>query len=238
MNGRTKVVALATSLLVGVSMMGVGFASWVIANQATSTATGNVKADAVSDESMTLEVTGGATDQNIVFGAPAVQQTLGAWLVNEGGATEVLTANFTLTVSDNIGNISVSLTSAGYGNDEEDGFWKAVAAGYLAAPVVSVSSDVEGAFSVQTGSADTLSEGGAVIIERVGATVITGGTTVTVTLAFDWGTQFNGENPYDYYSELDYATYHDEAHSNLDNLYNYLNGDDGLTYTVTFAAER
>lgn len=229
---RTKAVAIAASVVVGVSMLGVGFASWVIANQsATGTASGNIKADSVSDSSTTLEITEGAAGQNIVFGAPSTQMTEDAWLTNDSDTTEALTATFKLTVSENIGNISVSLASTGYG--DEDGFWKAVEEGYLVAPVVSISGSVAGAFSVQTG---TLSEDGTVTIARESQTAITDGATITVTLTFGWGNKFGNKNPYNYYNGLDYETYHKVALSSLGTLYEYLNEENGLTYTVTFRA--
>lgn len=230
---RTKAVAIAASVVVGVSMVGVGFASWVIANQsATGTASGNIKADSVSDSSMTLEITEGATDQNVVFGAPSTQMTEDAWLTNDSDTTEALTATFKLTVSENIGNISVSLASTGYG--DEDGFWKAVDEEYLAAPVVAVSSSATDAFSVQTG---TLGEDGTVIIVRESQTAITDGTTITVIFTFGWGNKFDNKNPYNYYNGLDYETYHEVALSSLGTLYEYLNEGEGLTYSVTFKAE-
>ena len=237
MKRRTKLVAILASIAVGVSMVGVGFASWVIANQtATGTASGNITADAVSDSSVSLEISVGATGQKVVFGAPATQETENAWLTNDSEETEALAVSFTLTVSENMGNISISLATKGYGDDEVDGFWKAVTDGYLSAPVVSVTSSVADAFSVQTGNS-ALSEGGQVIINRVGEKAITDNTTVTVTLTFGWGAKFGGENPYEYYGKLDYSTHNEDAFMYLNNLHDYLNGEDGLAYTVTFKGE-
>lgn len=233
MKGRTKAVAIASSLLIGVSMIGVGFASWVIANrEATDSASGNIKADSVSETSAKLEVTSGKTDQNIFFGAPANMETEGAWLTNNSNTTEDLTATFELTVSENIGDITVSLASIGYTGDDE--FWKAVNDGYLAAPVVSISSGVADAFTIKTG---TLSKDGTVTIVRTSSVTIADDTKITVTLTFGWGTKFGGQNPYTYYADKDYSTYHAEALTNLDTLYNYLNQASGLEYIVTFTAK-
>lgn len=232
MKRRTKVVALATSLLVGVSMMGVGFASWVISNNAEATSTGNVKAESVTDNYVKLEanpVSGG----EIIFGAPEQMSAQNPWLTNSNGAKEKLTTTITLTVSANIGDITMSLATEGYTTVEStDGFWKAVEANYIATPVVTIDSQgTANAFSIE----GTLSESGNLTIKR-GEAEITSETTITLKITFGWGSAFESKNPYNYYNDgtKTAATHHSDANTKLSGLYDYLNGENGLTYTFTF----
>ena len=55
-----------------------------------------------------------------------------------------------------------------------------------------------------------------------------------IQITFDWGTAFGGNNPMDYYNEMDSTTVNGtDAKTKLTALYNNLNG---LTYTLTLTA--
>lgn len=198
MKRRTKVVALATSLLVGVSMIGVGFATWVISKDMTETVTGNVTAETVQDEALTendFKVTPKTEGTDIHFGKPATTSIENAWLTNADGKVENLTVEFTLTVSANVGTIVVDFSSA------DAGWTTATTAGYISDTVTFTYADStsEAADYFTTASSVknqfTLTKNTAADWGSVSSAV-----SITITATFAWGDAFGSQNPYNFFN--------------------------------------
>lgn len=198
MKRRTKVVALATSLLVGVSMIGVGFATWVISKDMTETVSGNVTAETVRDDALDESdfSLGSSTGQSIHFGKPSTTDIENAWLTNDDGIVENLTVEFTLTVSANVGKIVIEFSS------DDEGWTTATGAGYISDTVTfnysDEADDDKEYFNVDddTDNKFTLTKN-----EDADWDSVSGGTVeITITATFAWGAAFGGENPYDFFN--------------------------------------
>lgn len=247
MKRRTKVIALATSLLVGVSMMGVGFASWVISATKTGDATGNVKAEAVSDNTITFEV---STASNIVFGN-AANATEG-WLKNDNSqATESLSAEFTLTFKSgtlsSLSHSTIQYAFAGEGSNTGWNFQSAIDKGYITAPTYSLATNDYGI----TYTGGNFSVASPVVCDTTGISL-------TFTVTFGWGALFNGSNPQNFFNAKASGTAMSEYGANytgegtyaregkttnteyalevLGDMYTLLGGESGTNYTITFTA--
>ena len=77
---KSKLTITVASILSVLTLVGVGFAAWVISNPSVSAdQNGTITAETVSDKSYTLEAVIAEGDK-IVFGAPAKMEAKNAWL--------------------------------------------------------------------------------------------------------------------------------------------------------------
>lgn len=254
MKRRTKVVALATSLLVGVSMMGVGFAAWVISNNAEATATGNITAEAIKDEALTendFKITDGASGTTITYGVPENANVNDAshWLhADSATKTELLTHAITFSVSSNVNTISVAYAASGSNIEgtEKNGWDLAVERGYVGAISYSISGQDVNSKAYFTGTGTTFTK-------NTEADFGNTNVTITITVQFTWGSHFGGQNPYEYYagkamsdsrsdgyslgSSSEWTntagTYKDDALASLQDLETILNN---VSYSLKFTA--
>lgn len=243
MKRRTKIATVATATLAGVAMVSVGFASWVISNQAETKADGNITVDVVTDNSVTLSAS--ATNQNLYFGKPADMTSVPdsvslkeyKWLSNNSEKSESLTVTISLKVSANIGDITYALAT---GSKTDDTFTadtnnkiETAVNDKLISYAVSVSSDQ---FEVV----------GDKIKVKNGVT-LSGESTFNLIITFSWGDHFGNMNPYFYYNSHEATetltdsttTYKADAIASLGTVDNgtglyQLNSS---VYQVTFSAE-
>lgn len=197
---KRKTLTLTLSILACLALIGVGFASWIISANTSTTAQGSFIVDTVTDNR--LEATGRwititkdsgenevvTSDDNsakVSFGAPATMDKTDAWLTNDKkGTTEKLTVVYELTVKTKgkefVSNLSGDeITGTVSCNDETYN------PKYLALPTLTVTNKGNGIYYLQ--------------------------------LDFDWGTDFGGKNPYVYYNEKDYSdALAEEAFNKLD----------------------
>lgn len=207
-----RTVTMLSLILGCLAIVGVVFASWVIINpEVNSEMDGTILVDEVVDSSISIETAWANGKNQVRYGANGTKKT-GDWLINnESAATEYLTLTLNVTISnaDYLGGITCSaVTSTGGGTiGEKTGY-----AGALADNLV-----------------------GALPTPQVGAVsaVVDGKATCSITITFTWGSAFGTQNPYDYYNKLDYATYHEQAQTNLTNLKTYLTG---ATFKFTLIA--
>lgn len=185
---KRKTLTLTLSILACLALIGVGFASWIISADTSTTAQGSFIVDTVTDNR--LEATGRwititkdsgenevvTSDDNsakVSFGAPATMDKTDAWLTNDKkGTTEKLTVVYELTVKTK-GEEFVSNLSG----DEINGIVSCSDATYdpkyVALPTLTVTNKGNGIYYLQ--------------------------------LDFAWGTDFGGKNPYVYYNEKKYS---------------------------------
>lgn len=248
MKRRTKIATLATTLLVGVTTLSIGFASWVISNNAETESTGNVKAESVEYANVELKVSP-ESGTSVVYGPNVAAADSEGWLTTDDAtATESLTVTFTLTFK-TVDKIDIGLVVADADSGIEDAWATAVELGFVKEDVT---------YAITGGTAQTYYEvNDATIQLKSEAAGYDASTeyTLTVTATFAWGEHFNSSNPYTYYNAKgrndiceggyqydaefddepsDDVTYADDAYASLSYLNELLGEGSGLTYTFTF----
>ena len=206
------------------SLISVGFASWVITQDASEEVKGNIYVDTVQNNAhvMTVSPTSGA---QINFTRPeSPTATTYSWLSETTSNYEQLSASFTVTVTNvadaatGKAHLSASLVSGKISGDvftqdeTGQGYLGAVAANYVIALPVPTVADGSVTSNVYT-------------------------TTVSFTLG--WGTYFGSQNPYYFYNahqaneeKSSGLTYAADADAALTALNTFL---DGVSYKLTLS---
>ena len=196
-----KAIVVVMCVFLTVSLAAVGFASWLISNDASTKGTGNVNASNVSDAILGVTIEKADNLGKINFG-PAKNDTTGNIRYNEAEADDV--ESLKITVSGSIKKFATLeqmeikikvpdsvITAAGYGL--KDG----------SATEYEVKANLPKYITLPAGAAD---EKGNLIdttkkVEYLATdtAVFTSGADDTATFSFDvtfgWGTLFNSENP-------------------------------------------
>ena len=192
---KSKGILLASAILGSVAIVSTGFAAWVITSPSTSsTATGNIQVETVTDERVTLEVSFEQSDNgNVSFGAPSVQADYeNKWLENNNGKAEDLNGNFTVTATkkdgqEAEGSISISIKlQKNTTPSAEQPTWTDISN----FETLNKDTKTDGNVASATNTLITLPE------FEESYDLVDG--SASVTASFDWGTAFNNENPYDY----------------------------------------
>ena len=188
---KKRTLGLIIAGVAAASMIGTGFAAWVITGNASAEEQGNFYVDTVTDKSITLEAEWkGAEDGSISFVGPESQTTT-KWLAYEksDGITEFADLDETLTLKFGLGNdvapadYNVTFAFTATGNYEN-----AVTNNYIVNPTINGNPLTDGSYTC------TLA----------GLNVSTSQLTADVVVEFAWGTAFNGMNPYTFYNGFDY----------------------------------
>lgn len=164
---------LTLSILACLALIGVGFASWIISADTSTTAQGSFIVDTVSDKSYT--VTGDWKDKKseIIFSAPTGDTTSG-WLTNDSAKKENLTVTYQLTVK--------------YGDNT---------------PATGIKDKIITTVSAPADPNYTAAVNGGLIIAPTNATVVEapeGNGKYNITVTYQWGEHFGKVNPYTYYN--------------------------------------
>ncbi|MDD7394776.1 MAG: hypothetical protein PUG14_01740 [Acholeplasmatales bacterium] len=199
---KRKTLTLTLSILACLALIGVGFASWIISANTSTTAQGSFIVDTVNDKTYKVEGAWLDNQSKITFGAPAtMNNTSDTWLTNDSkDKKENLTVTYQLTVT--------------YGNGSK-------AAG--------IANKITAVVTAPENANYTAAVNGKLIIAPTNATVEeTGeGTGVyNITVTYQWGEHFGKVNPYTYYSEKtatdtltdSTTTYMQDAKTSLDTL--------------------
>lgn len=203
-----KAIVVVMCVFLTVSLAAVGFASWLISNDASTKGTGNVNASNVSDAILGVTINNAENLGTINFG-PAKNDTTGNIRYNDAGAEANDFESLEITVSGSIDkyktlekmSITVKcpdsiLTAAGYTWTGEDGarvysYEKTKA--YIALPRCAV--DKDGKFLPMFDSANNTKADEYLS----GNEIFTGSDDnkkeFTVTISFGWGALFEGKNP-------------------------------------------
>ena len=208
------------------SIVSVGFASWVISQGDTKTATGTIYVDEVSTKAHTITATWVASDSlsaaaldsqtPVVSYGPKDHDSTG-WLKNNDGTIEALT--FYLKV--NVANIAsdaeysskLSITMAA-----GDGYGTAASANLVGSlPALNA----------------TAGNGVGTIVKGTGAAGASDSWEAVYTISFKWGSVFNYQNPEDFYADKSAADYASHAQEKLQALNDAL---DGVGFTLTLVA--
>lgn len=213
---KRKALTITICFLALVSIVSIGFASWVITKPIEKqTAAGSITAETVKVDGYTLGVKwqGVEEGQNPVihFGKPATlaptPDGVTPWLTADSDSVnESLTCTLRITVS-NTDNIASGLTLTLNTvvsdvlkelNDDSTAFGKAVAANYIAMPTVKVGGNEAAAYDPTTKVAIAKTD---FTPDSVGAA--SGYCDVVITFA--WGSLFGGVNPQNHYNQANYT---------------------------------
>lgn len=187
-----KKLGLILSLLMCVSVIGVGFAAWIITDDASESANGNITVEEVVDKR--LSISGGYNDteddtkyylnnESIVFGTPTEEDKTGWLQIIQLDGEEAQTQVLETTLKFEVGNyVNCTSLTVNFAVDAEDqaNVDKAVNKGYIVLP-----ENDELTYTSITTDIDTLT--------------MTDGV-VEVTYTFAWGAAFGGNNPFTYFN--------------------------------------
>lgn len=228
-------IIAAVITLSSVSLVSVGFASWIISGGDTVSVEGNIEADSASDKRFLIRLHDDYKSgekvkfvNNIVYGPKSDTTTTYSWLTFNGEKTENLgaTAKFWVAnIEDGTAQDSTNKNVLVKGSDSivkmyalsidaahEEAFNKTVDSkrlfGALPTPELSVNRSVTKA---DFGDNLTYYE-------------------VTATVAFTWGAYFGGANPSTYFNNLAYTT---ELGTTAKTVLDFVYALNGASYTTT-----
>ncbi len=217
------------ALLLCVSMVGVGYAAWVITAPTTVDATSNFTAYPVESNVVPFTT---ATSGNVVFGKPQNATTKGKWLT-AGSDVEDESLNQTLTLTVAAAdvtklkgkNIEFKLS----GLTVSDNVDTAVSSNYIVLPTTVNKTYTLTATSDSWTCAELTSAGGSVTKDGSGNLV------VVIPMTFTWGSAFGSQNPYTYYNALTATSANvADAATKLGKLNEYM---ENATYTLTVTSQ-
>ena len=209
---KTKIITCSLLGLASVSLFSVAFSAFIVTNDQLTATSENltVTVGDVSNKSITLsKIT--ITDGKIAF-EPKDNDTTGP-IIYDGKNAEDLTFSFSFTIEnvlDSEGKWGDRLGGVYIKWDQVDGkpFDNCIDSWYITAPKLNgdgtpiTAEDEQVLFTASAGGEIASSTNG-VTIDRVDTT---SNVKVTVNYAFGWGTKFNGQNPAEYATDLNYTT--------------------------------
>ena len=246
---KRKSLTMILCLLTCLSLVGVGFASWVISSGDTEVATGNITVDAVSDQRFYFGNT--ETLKSIHFGMANVEEISNAWLTNQSATKENLSATFEIVL-----NSKAELDGA------TEAYWKSVVevtANFALAEVGETTNSKNSQTAVD--AYNDAKKAKAIIVPNADLTVkfladksTTTYATYQVVVEFAWGEAFDTErtnyrtsenfeitddynpkdnlNPYVFYNSKDVKNWGDDAYYYL----HLIELIESLYYNVTVTA--
>ena len=189
---KRKTMTMLLCLLTVLSVVGVGFASWIITDGDQKTQEGNIIVDTVSDQRLVLEVTTPSVI-NVNFTGPESADNTGKWLKSDATNPANLVVEFSCKVIKKDGTkftattdikldadfVEPALTAGDPSTDTEYGAAKKANCFALA--------NTDGfEDGVKTSDLNLADEGASI--------------TFTVTVKYVWGSIFGNENPFTYYN--------------------------------------
>lgn len=197
-----KPTILAVAALGSLALIGTGFAGWVIAADAKTSAEGTITAYTVTDNR--LEIATAAWDDekgDIKFAKPKTPSSYSnPWFTFNGTDTEKLTATYNVTVksknAEDSGQVKATATVTIPEGDGKKAWTEAVGAHYVVEPTVDIKLGDKKA-----------AEGG--------DNIVPAGMNYSFVVNFGWGDHFKidgtNKNPYDFYNSSTIAEKGDDA---------------------------
>lgn len=224
---KRRSLTLLVCLLACLALGSVGFAAWVITNDANAQDTGTIRVDVVKDArlSISAQITEG---ERIIFGAKEKDSAvLNSWMKYEETDDEGVKLNENLKAKikivignfDYVDTLTITLTE-----DTSAYYAQALAAEYVAAlPVITKSAAELKAIADADPDDENKIENGTL--------------TVYLDIVFKWGEAFGGKNPIDHYNGFAYSdVLANESIERLDDLREIFEGTEGSEHTVTYVA--
>ncbi len=224
---KRRSLTLLVCLLACLALGSVGFAAWVITNDANASDSGTIRVDVVKDArlSISAEIVEG---EPIIFGSKTPADGLAHdWMKYEKtvDGSLALDENLTSVIKIVIGNFDyVDTLTITLEEDGSDHYNEALAKNYVAAlpQIIMTAEQLQAYVDKDPSDNNTLD-----------------GTTLTVYLDinFAWGSAFGGKNPIDYYNAQAYTDpLGDESIQRLQELKEMFEGTEGFEHTVTYVA--
>ena len=229
---KKKTVLTILGFGIATTFIATGFSAWVITSNMNATVEGNFQAYDVTDNGSLSVVLCDSTgtqvnSETLIFGKPATPDTFAnPWFTfSNDMSTEVLDAYIKVTFTRNDTypqagvsfNVENKLQSRASSSDDYADY---SATTYIASPTVTATTT-----------------GGAAYANNV--LTFTADGSAIVKISYDWGSAFEGENPYNYYNAL---TLTDEvktaAYNNVKGLYQLTgSNNDLLKFVVTVSSQ-
>lgn len=172
---KRKTLTLTLSILACLALIGVGFASWIISANTSTTAQGSFIVDTVADKTYVVSGEWLENKSSIIFGAPATMNAKNPWLTNNSeGKTENLIVTYQLTVT--------------YGDGKK---------------ATGIANKITALVTAPENANYTAAVNGKLIIAPTNATVVEapeGNGKYNITVTYQWGEHFGNVNPYKYYN--------------------------------------
>jgi len=175
---KKRTLGLIIAGVAAASMIGTGFAAWVITGNAQETANGQFNVDVVEEKGITVTPTFATGADQINFFGPSDATT--GWLTITGATREDLEADLGIAFTYSnaqASDFNIKITFTG-----NDAYNTAVSDNYIVAPVLTVGST-------------TLTSGTAVALDSLDTTG-----SISLNIKFGWGSAFGGVNPYNFYN--------------------------------------
>lgn len=182
---KRKTLTLCLSLFACLSLIGVGFAAWIISGGDSKTASGNITVETVTDERFTITVDSTSLDA-LHYGRPATMSATNEWLTNDSEQTENLSVEFTFTVTSN-------------SDIADETAWK----NEVSASVKVLDAQTENATTHSAAWTAAL-DANVIADPTIKCEIQNHGTnqaTFKVTVSIVWGGYFNYGNPYNFYND-------------------------------------
>lgn len=218
MRNKRKGILMASAILGSAAIVSTGFAAWVVSTNVTETATGNIEVDTVNDERIVFEQkpTFVDSDDTISFGAPSNMKIANAWLTNNSAAAKYEDKDVTFTfkvkwTADKYNSRTEKKNIVLYYTEEINGMGSGTTFESLNTytPKYKASDEANTLNLLKVDSKNnpiTLTVTGATLDKSNKTITCEPGVAVSVKVAFDWGTAFGGQNPYNYFNSDAYTT--------------------------------
>ena len=214
---KRKSLTMILCLLTCLSLVGVGFAAWVITAPAEDEVTGNIEVDTVTDKRLTVSIDYAEADKtSIVFGNKTYTDSESlrnyGWLqVTADSKKENLEVSFIITVTAN------------------DTTWK-LTHDELNLSVESTVEENAGLTAALNAKYVTVTEGALTPEELPDSNATDNVVQYKVTYSCNWGTALNVTNPYQFFNSQEYSeTLGDSAYTIL----SAIKAIEGSTYNLT-----
>ena len=193
---KSKMTMLIVGGLTAVSLVSVGFASWLISDTTTAkTQTVNVAVGTVNNDSLTATVVNDGKELNLSF--DNVKEPSGGILSNNSSTYEDLDFTIPVKIAGNLSKLN-TIDFTFTGTLVTDSLYGSGSTEYLIAPWVTIDDAKKVVYTYNNGGTGSLNpvDGRVTASDKALATEENVDTvTVTFTFKFQWGAAFNKTNP-------------------------------------------
>ena len=195
---KRKTLTLVLCLLTVLSVVGVGFASWIITDGDDTTESGNIIVDTVSDQRLVLTVTQ-PTEMDINFTGPNNPGNQdGKWLkTQDPSATANLEVTFQCKVTKKDDSVFTAVTDIDLNTTFVE---PALTQGDPATDTAYGAAKKANCFALADGEIGGLDYVDGIYVSDKALADGNKSITFTVTVKYVWGSIFGGENPFTYYN--------------------------------------
>lgn len=229
---KKKTITFVVGLLMFVSLISVGFASWIISVSTEKYVEGTITADTVVDATLGIKVEWGTYDEEsevftadsdqdnpesnkIHFGAPKEMTSLNPWLTNTEADTEKLVVYARVTITNLVGEgyalssdgVTIAVTAPDSVNvNDVNAVYQAAVDGKFIQDCTYIKSLKwkDDTKTVLVDDATTPNEYTVTINKGTDGKITSSNVEIIVKFEWKWGEMFGNINPYEYYNSNEY----------------------------------